>query len=223
MSMIDHAIITRAEARERDLPRYYTGIPCINGHLSERLTRGKMCLACHRETQARTRAADPERIARIKAASYLRHRVEVLAKVQTYQANNADKIRARKRAFREAHRADIAEYMATWAKANRQLLRVHERRRRDRHRAAKLVGRHTLAEVRVLLTRQNGLCANNLCSVALVVEPGPLRFHEDHILAITLGGTDDISNIQLLCPTCNLRKGDLSPEEWEARRHDFVP
>ena len=214
------AIITRAEARQRSLPRYYTGVPCVNGHLSERGTTSKKCLACHREHQANVRNADPERIARIKAESYLRHRKTVIDAVRAYQETpEGRKTRA---AYKQRKRTQINAKANAWAKAHRAVMRVHERRRRDRHRAAKLVGRHTLKQVRALFAAQNGLCANDVCRKPLVVEVGPDRFHEDHILAITLGGTDNIDNIQLLCPTCNLRKGNLSPEEWDARRHQFA-
>jgi 5-methylcytosine-specific restriction endonuclease McrA len=32
-------------------------------------------------------------------------------------------------------------------------------------------------------------------------------FHCDHITPLVLGGTNYPSNLQLTCPTCNLRKG----------------
>lgn len=39
-------IITRAEAIKRGLRRYYTGIPCLNGHIEERYTKGMGCYGC---------------------------------------------------------------------------------------------------------------------------------------------------------------------------------
>ncbi len=38
-------IITRKEAKEKGLPRYFTGKPCVNGHVSERVTSGQ-CTGC---------------------------------------------------------------------------------------------------------------------------------------------------------------------------------
>jgi hypothetical protein len=39
-------IVTLAEARERNLLRYFTGIPCKKGHISERYTLSNNCLRC---------------------------------------------------------------------------------------------------------------------------------------------------------------------------------
>ncbi len=39
--------------------------------------------------------------------------------------------------------------------------------------------------------------------------------HIDHILPKSRGGSDRLDNLVLACPTCNCRKGALTPEEWE--------
>ena len=41
--------ISRKEAKEKKLIYYYTGIPCINGHISKRLTRIYTCYQCERD------------------------------------------------------------------------------------------------------------------------------------------------------------------------------
>lgn len=42
-------IISRKEAREDGLKRYFTGYPCYRGHLAERLVSNKMCKICAKE------------------------------------------------------------------------------------------------------------------------------------------------------------------------------
>lgn len=39
-------------------------------------------------------------------------------------------------------------------------------------------------------------------------------YHLDHIMPITLGGTNDESNLQLLKAECNIRKSAKHPDEW---------
>ena len=42
-------IITRKEAKEKGLTRYFTGKPCAHGHISERYVSSNCCVACGRE------------------------------------------------------------------------------------------------------------------------------------------------------------------------------
>jgi hypothetical protein len=40
------AIIARKDAKACGLTRYYTGLPCPNGHVAERFVSGWTCTAC---------------------------------------------------------------------------------------------------------------------------------------------------------------------------------
>ena len=44
-----HPLISRAEARQKGLTRYFTGHPCLRGHVCERRTSDKTCLGCDQE------------------------------------------------------------------------------------------------------------------------------------------------------------------------------
>jgi hypothetical protein len=56
-------VLPLATARERGLPRYFNGLPCPKGHISERITSQEWCLECKRLSEQRRRtqhrAADP--------------------------------------------------------------------------------------------------------------------------------------------------------------------
>ena len=54
---------------------------------------------------------------------------------------------------------------------------------------------------------QRGRCA--CCGVKLNG-----AHHIDHIIPIALGGTNTDDNIQLLCPSCNLRKSAKHPVDY---------
>ena len=68
-------------------------------------------------------------------------------------------------------------------------------------------GSHSAVEVERLFNKQKGKCVNCLCSIVY-------GYHVDHIQALSRGGSNDISNIQLLCPPCNIRKQAKDPFKW---------
>lgn len=68
-------------------------------------------------------------------------------------------------------------------------------------------GRHTGNQLKALLVTQKWKCANCRTSIRK-------KRHVDHIQPIALGGSNDIKNIQLLCPRCNLAKRSKHPLVW---------
>ena len=50
-------IMTRKEAKEAGLPRFFSGKPCLRGHLTERHTSSNQCVECARLLGSETRKA----------------------------------------------------------------------------------------------------------------------------------------------------------------------
>lgn len=77
-------------------------------------------------------------------------------------------------------------------------------------RRARIIGNggiHTKEDISNLLLSQKYKCAVCLASIKV-------KKHIDHIIPLSNGGTNDKSNIQLLCPPCNIRKKDKDPIEF---------
>lgn len=72
---------------------------------------------------------------------------------------------------------------------------------------AKSGGKWNTSDIALLLEEQGGKCG--LCFSAF----GDDGFHVDHFMPLALGGSNDPSNLQLLHPTCNLKKGARHPAE----------
>lgn len=68
-------------------------------------------------------------------------------------------------------------------------------------------GRYTADQITELYLKQRGCCAN--CGAKL----GD-KFHRDHKVALADGGSNDISNMELLCKPCNLKKSKKDPIAW---------
>jgi 5-methylcytosine-specific restriction endonuclease McrA len=79
------------------------------------------------------------------------------------------------------------------------------------HKIQRPPGRHTTKDIIDLLEKQGGKCG--ICKIKLSNKTGSGRYHIDHVNPIALGGSDDPDNLQLLCPTCNLRKNAKHPDE----------
>ena len=128
------------------------------------------------------------------AAYYAAHREERSAYDAAYHA-----------AHREEERARDAAYYA----AHREAARAKNRNRRARKRNAP--GSHTAAQVKELLQKQKGKCVYCKSNIRK-------GYHADHVIALANGGSNDIKNIQLTCPTCNHSKNAKDNIEFAQQR-----
>lgn len=67
---------------------------------------------------------------------------------------------------------------------------------------------------KALFYRENGRCAICTSSLTGVIDPHA-KIHIDHIIPISRGGTSDPTNLQILCHTCNLSKGNRNNDSGE--------
>lgn len=72
-------------------------------------------------------------------------------------------------------------------------------------------GSHTRDDIQQKVEQQKHRCA--YCSVKLQCD-GAGKYHTDHIKPLCQHGSDNIENIVLTCPKCNLSKGTKTLGEW---------
>ena len=165
-------------------------------HLQEYRAKSAAYYAANREQkkawQTEYRKADKERNRAQKRACYLRHREEVKRQVAKYRAANADKVRAGNRRYSQTPkgRAVIAQGRAK--------------------RKALLKG-CAIADCTEIIAGWRGQTVKcYLCGVSL----SGRDCHIDHIIPFALGGEHKPSNIATACPTCNMRKGSKTLDEY---------
>lgn len=185
------------------------------------------------------RAKNKDKIA-VKSTLYRAKNKEKLATYQaayqaTYHVKNKEKIAAQTKSYRESNKNSMEAYLIIYRAANKEKLaaqtksyresnkdnlaayragHLQERRLYKHTRRARLKsigGVHTVNEIQNLLELQKWKCA--VCSVSVIT-----KYHIDHILPIKLGGSNDIYNIQILCPTCNLQKSAKHPVDFMQSR-----
>jgi len=100
--------------------------------------------------------------------------------------------------WRGGHSINKLEYLRARRKANPELFRMYKNRRRVKLKGAS--GSHTVEQWQHLKA-----AFNFTCPACQRKEPD-IRLTRDHKIPLHLGGTDEISNIQPLCISCNSKK-----------------
>lgn len=192
--MTNLSVISPKEAKARGAVRYFTGKPCKNGHIAERSLANGTCFGCKSISDARYYSSNSEAI---------------IARVSSYAEENRDELLAKARERGRINRNHIVANKKIWRANNIEHVRLKGRvyAENRRCRLLKADGFHTSEEVSELAKVQKYKCAGCKTSIKELYE-------EDHIMPLSLGGSNWISNIQLLCPTCNRRKHAKHPIVW---------
>lgn len=110
--------------------------------------------------------------------------------------------------YRIQHKDERSKYNQRYAIEHYEKRAAGRQNRRAHNRAAE--GTHTAADIETQFKRQKGRCYYAFCGH---VELGK-TYHVDHVVPLSKGGRNDLSNLVLTCPKCNLSKGNKLPHEW---------
>lgn len=216
-------IISRKDAQALGMRRFFTGVECKNGHISERNTKNRTCMQCANDLQNK-RLIDKACygvIKRFSTGRFSAYDAKLLGLRDYYtgvkcsrghiayrrasdgKCRECIKIKNRKR--RSENPEYIKKHIKQWQSRNKIKMRSYAARRKSRVKDSK--SNYTQGDVEKKISSQRYKCANCLKCVRN-------QFHVDHIFPLSLGGDNSAQNIQILCPSCNLRKAAKTPEEW---------
>jgi 5-methylcytosine-specific restriction endonuclease McrA len=177
-----------------------------DGHLNH-------CKSCVKTRARNYRLSHREQYAQYeKARATLPHRVEARRKYQEEQKEqiseykkrwseeNYERVAAYKRAYYERYREEVIARSKEWAGDNLEKVKRFKANNRRKRRAAKTAsgGHFTVEEFDALCSVYGYACLG--CGATDRV------LEADHVVPLTKGGSDEISNIQPLCGECNRRK-----------------
>jgi len=215
-------IITRKQAKERGLKRYFTGKPCKRGHIVERSTLGGgVCVGCYtfhdqkrfsddpqkiRDKNKKWRDANPGKIARQQRRWKISNPDKRSAIQRRYYLKNKDSKLRYGKEWRLKNKDRIKETSLIW-RANNKDRKLIEWRNRDARKRGN-GGNHTQQDILEILFMQDNKCAYyRHCGTEITKR----NQNVDHIIPIAAGGSNDRSNIQILCRPCNLAKSAKDP------------
>lgn len=226
------------EAKNAGLKQFFTGRPCKHGHIAERHVSSGSCLECiriqcdseqHREQcrNWRKNNADKVKVLNDKWSVYRREytrrwRTNNLEtsrqKDRDWYKRNAETKKEKRRAnydpeysrrssknWRKAHPEKSRQSQQTWRKKNPDRMSLLWKVNGARRRTA--LGSHTIEDIKDIFKSQSGRCA--YCKIKVKTD-----YHVDHIVAVTKGGTNYRSNLQILCPPCNHSKFNHDPIDF---------
>lgn len=192
----------RDAAKTLGIRHFFTGQPCKKGHISKRYVSTGQCASCQYLHRIRWRTANPDKEAESRLYS-----------VREWTKRNPE--RKRQLAQRSNAKPEVSANNVLrarrWAVANpdraNELRQISNRNRRSAKKGAE--GRHTTSDITALLQRQKYKCAE--CSTSVRMKS--FR-HIDHIVPLSRGGSNWPTNLQVLCPPCNLKKAAKDPIDF---------
>lgn len=104
---------------------------------------------------------------------------------------------------REQRIAHQRQYLRT--EKGRLVDKAHRHKRKAQKRASE--GFYTAQQLQEQFQRQKGKCYYCKAKFGKI-------YHVDHVVPLSKGGTNEINNIVLACPTCNMRKAGRLLHEW---------
>jgi len=194
----------RQEALRIGHPHYFTGKPCIHGHLSNRDSKDRKCLQC-------------ELIFVRKRA----HRPEIKAKFLVWSRANKDKRRSAHKKSRIKHREKVLGRMRDWYARNKEI-QSEKRKIWAAANKPKIYAHNAARRAREILATPPWASSYKAEFEAIYAErerierETGIKHHVDHIYPLrgkTSCGLHVPWNLQVITATENLRKNNRAPKD----------
>jgi 5-methylcytosine-specific restriction endonuclease McrA len=188
-------LITRKEAKEWGLKRYFEGSCCARGHLAERRVVNRECVECRKLNRTSACPKNKEKINKKAREKYKENRDYHLKKAKKWREENQDRKK---------------EYSKGWEEKNKHKRKMYKQKRRSAE--ANAEGEFKPEDILRIFDLQRGRCG--ICSKKKELK----EMHVDHIEPLSRGGSNWPRNLQMLCKKCNLSKASKDQIDFMRER-----
>lgn len=205
---------------------YLNGQPCENGHVATRYRHNNKCIICYREEEyeRRWRGEKPKLPFTIPLS--IRQQAMELGLKRYSTGEPCSRGHICERRVKDFSCVECYRLRRRWAKSKGKRYRgnpitvaTSKRNRKIKRRGAS--GSHTQKDLRNLYETQGGKCP--YCKITLTpFGVKPHNRHVDHMLPLSMGGSNGPENLQILCGPCNMTKGTMDHTTY-LKLHSIEP
>lgn len=112
-------LLSRNEAIQSGRLFYFTGKPCLRGHVVERRVANYCCVQCEAEKSARYYRESTEKALAAQKKWRDKNKVQLANRQKRYRTENAEKIAESLRQWREVNKDRVADTKKQWVENNR--------------------------------------------------------------------------------------------------------
>lgn len=199
-------MVSRETAISIGVGRYFTGVPCKNGHLSQRRTSDRVCISCEREKEKRHTSTDKG-----KAAFKRKNNETPASRARKTRYAQSEKGRGARLRFNHSEKYKVYRKNFDATEKGRACNRRQQHNRRAR------IGNVTIVPYGYEDLLNRFAVFDNRC----VYCGSENNITEDHFIPIARGGENKIENIVPACSTCNKRKNAQDPYGWYRKQSFF--
>jgi|DEB0MinimDraft_10_1074344.scaffolds.fasta_scaffold00191_24 5-methylcytosine-specific restriction endonuclease McrA len=208
-------VISKKQAQEQGLKRYFTGKPCKRGHVSERYVSGGVCIECDNN--------------RVRSKEYVEYqkkynrtwqqvnRDKINAQSRERYSKNPEKYREKKRDWLQRHKGYATEYLRKWRADNPEYMKEWRQRNLTHNRgleAKKEAKRRAIKRGwEANWTPTQKLEVDIIYAEAAILGP---NFEVDHIIPLSKGGSHTADNLQIITKAHHAPKG---VNIWQDRKY----
>ena len=162
------------------------------------------CRQCMRKNSKNWADTHPDRVRENRRRYCATHIEDNRERARRWYAEHRERGGAKAKEWRERNPEKRQRICQRWIKSHPAYNRAKEHRRRSRKLSAG--GSELPFDEHAQLKRQHGKCY--YCQSKLT------KYHIEHVIPLSRGGSDHPDNKVLACPSCNLSKHDKLPHEW---------